>query len=116
MPYISTSNDNEVLESLMNAGRICQHGEITDLTEGFSIPFGVDKLSPFSLFITKKDDSADDTVLVDCLCYSDNAMGRSHSALPVNCNEWTPAAITSIEAGAIDLDDYRVFWGAVGIV
>jgi hypothetical protein len=87
----------------MSTGRVLSHGEITDLSEAFSLSGGV----PFSVFV-KPITGTDDIVEITCKCYLDSTA----SALPVVAGKWDEAAIVEISAAGIDLAEYKVFWGA----
>lgn len=89
----------------LNGGRIVAHGEITDLTGGFTL----EGVVPFSLFVLKKDPSAEDSCLIDVKCYCDD----EHSVCPFNAGEWSACSVDSIDASSSPiLSTYRLFWGA----
>lgn len=87
----------------MSTGRVLAHGKITSLASAFSLPGGV----PFSIFINKLT-GTNDILTVNCKCYLDNTA----SALPVVVGKWDEAAVSEIAAGAINLTQYEVYWGA----
>ncbi len=84
--------------------RVCSHGKIGDLSNGFSLPHKV----PFCVYVRPKEDTLASDTVINCKCICDENV----SELPVPLNDWTPAAITSIAPNAIDLSEYDVYWGA----
>lgn len=96
----------------MNAGRLLSHGQITDLTNGFtregnlSFSLFIVPVANVSAGIISTPDNAG--LLVDCICDQDDVS----SDLPVLFNQWTEAAILEIAANAIDLVTYNVYWAA----
>lgn len=87
----------------MSTGRVLAHGKITSLSAAFKLNGNI----PFSIFV-KPITGTDDIVTVSCKCYLDSAA----SALPVVVGKWDEAAIVEIAAGAINLTQYDVYWGA----
>lgn len=83
--------------------RILSKGQITDLTNGFSL-----NGKPFSIFVRRKRLTMDHDTVVNCKCLCD----KEASDLPVPIGDWTPAAIVEISPDAISLSDYDVYWGA----
>lgn len=104
----------------MNAQRILSHGEITDLTNGFSIPVvgTIDNkqvLKTFTIILFPIDGEggeAGDVELVNCRCMVDG----DFSPYPVTVGVETPLAIVELAADSIDLTKYRVFWGGIGLI
>lgn len=82
---------------------ICSHGQITDLTDGFSLSGG----KPFSIFLKPKRPVAENTT-VNCRCLHDGSM----SPLPVIVGDWTPAKILQLGANSVDFSDFDLYWGA----
>lgn len=90
----------------MAAGRVLAHGQITDLTEGFSLA----SKQPFALFIIPKTGGSaegDLTAKVDCKLYQDDVA----SDCPFTCNCWDSPAVLEIEPTGIDLTVYDVWFG-----
>lgn len=83
--------------------RILSKGQVTDLTDGFSLG-GV----PFSVFVRPKDASMETNTLLKCKLICDKEAGD----FPVPLGDWTPGVIASISPNAISLDAYDVYWGA----
>lgn len=46
--------------------------------------------------------------LIKCKLICDDAAGN----FPVPLGDWTPGAVTEISPGAVDLEEYDLFWGA----
>lgn len=88
----------------MNQLKILSHGQVTDLSSGFSLGGG----KGFSIFLKPKQATMLLNITVNCRCVNDN----SFSVLPCPLNDWTPALIQSIGVNAIDLTEYDVYWGA----
>ena len=97
------------MDNDMYSLRVLSHGEITDLSEDFSL-----KGRPFSIFVRPKklQSSLETSILLECKCICD----KHSSNLPVPVGDWTPAAIVSIKKEAIDLSEFSVFWGAGEII
>jgi hypothetical protein len=100
--------DNRTAASLFG-GRILSHGQITDLTEGFSLPDGL----MFSLFVVPKTGPAEGedpekVIIVSCK----TLQNPDNEPLPIVPYVWNEPAIKEIPADAIDLDEYDVYWGA----
>ena len=89
--------------SEMYSLRILSHGQVTDLSSGFSLGG-----KPFSIFVRPKLPTMEANVVVPCKCICDKDAG----SLPVPTGDWTPAAIVSLSPSAIDLSEYDVYWGA----
>ena len=96
--------DNREAASLYT-GRVLSHGQITDLSEGFSLGGLM-----FSLFIIPKGKSVDPTAPVIVSCQT--LQNDSAEDTPMAVNWWNPHALRSLPADAIDLDDYDVYWAA----
>jgi hypothetical protein len=94
--------DNREAASLY-AGRVLSHGQITDLTEAFTL----DGLM-FSIFLIPKDDEIVAPLVVTCKTLQ-NAVA---AATPMVLNWWNPHALLELPADAIDLDVYDVYWAA----
>lgn len=88
----------------MQQGRICSHGKITSLTADFSLTNDF----PFALFIIEKASSDPAPVIISCETFQ----GDGFSDCPFTPNCWDVPAVVKIEAEAIDLDLYDVYWGA----
>lgn len=92
------------METTMYSLRILSKGQITDLSDGFSLG-GV----PFSVFVRPKSlPSMETSVVIGCRLICD----RSEGGFPVPLGDWTPGVIAAISPDAIDLAEYDVFWGA----
>lgn len=87
----------------MYSSRILSHGEITDLSGGFSLG-GV----PFSLFLRPKGQDAATAVVAPCRLICDDET----RPFPFTVGDWTPGAVVSVPPHAIDTDVYEVYWGA----
>lgn len=83
--------------------RILSHGQVTDLTNGFSLGG-----KPFSVFVRSKSVTMETSIILSCKTFCD----KDASDLPVPIGDWTPAAIAEISPNAVSLDDYDVYWGA----
>jgi len=93
--------NNNILSQLMSVNRICSHGRIT------ALPFSLASKSPFSIFIIPTVDS-DTPIAINCKLYQDDAA----ALCPFNLKQWTEPAVVEIQAAAISLTDYTVYWGA----
>ena len=88
----------------MNGGRIVSHGQIADLSQGFSLPDGV----PFTVYIRPKFSvSTLDTVLKVKLYQEDG-----FSDAPVAFNDWSPLVISEIAPDAEILKTNDLYWGS----
>ena len=83
--------------------RILSKGQITNISEGFSLG-GV----PFTVFLRPKNASMDTNTLIKCKLFCDKEYGD----FQVPIGDWTPGVISSIAPNAIPLDKYDVYWGA----
>lgn len=92
------------ISEFMNGGRIVSHGQITDLSKGFTLP----NEEPFSIFIRPKFGvSTLDTVL-SVRCSQDNGC----SDVPIAYNDWSPLAVVEIAPNADFLKTNDVYWGS----
>lgn len=87
----------------MQFSRILTHGQITSMTNGFSLDG-----EPFSIYVRPKGTVTAVDMTVSAKCIGD----KNLSALPVPFNDWTPASIVELGANAINLSSYDVYWGA----
>ena len=88
----------------LHAGRILSKGEITSLSQEFSLPQNV----PFSLFLPRTASTASIEV-INCKLYQETAPGPC----PVNVGGWTEPLLLSLPASNAGLlTNYRLFWGA----
>ncbi len=83
--------------------RILSHGQITDLSKGFSLGG-----KPFSIWIRSKQPTLATNMVIGCKLICDKEPGD----MPVALGDWTPAAIAEISPDAIPLDQFDVYWGA----
>jgi len=96
----------------MRSGRIVSHGQITDLTAGFKPVNAVN----FSIVVIPKANITTGVIsaptnigiMVSMAMYQDD----DFSDYPVYFNNETIALIKEIEADAIDLDTYDVYWSS----
>jgi hypothetical protein len=96
----------------MRSGRIVSHGKITDLTNGFKFKNEV----PFSLLILPKINVTSGVIsaptniglVVSCKMFQDDEF----SDYPVYFNNETVAAIREIAPGAINTEEYDIYWGS----
>lgn len=88
--------------------RILSKGKISDLSNGFKVNDG----KPFSIYVRPKEASSDIDLLVRCKCIADREM----SEVPIPLNDWTPLALLRLDANAIDLSKYDVWYGCGDIV
>lgn len=91
------------METTMYSLRILSKGQITDISQGFSLGS-----IPFSIFVRPKKVTMEANTLVRCHLICD----KKASDFPVPIGDWTPAAIVKISPNAIDLAAFDVFWGA----
>ncbi len=102
--------DKECIKQETEAIRVFSHGEIVDLTEGFSLKSG----QPFSIQIIPKaciegnlvKHANDAGLLVDCRLLLDKKI----EPFFISFNDLTAACIEHIAPNAINLVDYRVIW------
>ena len=87
----------------MSSLRILSKGQVTDLSKGFSLGG-----KPFSVFLRPKKVTMELNTLIKCKLICDDAAGN----FPVPLGDWTPGAVTEISPGAVDLEEYDLFWGA----
>ncbi len=87
----------------MQSLRILSKGQITDLSQGFTLG-GV----PFSVFVRPKNATMEQNTLLNCRLICDT----ESSSFPIPIGDWTPGAIVKISPNGISLSDYEVFWGA----
>lgn len=87
----------------MQTLRILSHGQVSDLTNGFSLGG-----KPFTVFVRPKALTMESNVILPCKLICDNEAGD----LPVPVGDWTPAEIVEISPNAISLGDYDVYWGS----
>lgn len=101
-----------IVSGEMQAARIAAHGKITSLTSAFKLASG----NPFSIFVIPKANISNGVIsqpdnvglVVTLKCLQDDAS----AAFPVMFNTWTEAAIVQIDASAINLTTYDVYWGS----
>ena len=91
------------ISEFMNGGRIVSHGQITDLSSGFSLPNEV----PFSVYIRPKYSASEMDTVMSVKCYQD----EEFSDAPIAYCDWSPMAITEIAPSSI-LDTCDVYWGS----
>ena len=101
------------MEATFEATRINRHGKIASLAENFNIESKYNRSEyqdgvPFSIFVKAKADTDVTSITASVKLMNDEA----YSDCPIVLEAWTECAIKSIEANAIDLDVYDVFWGA----
>lgn len=84
--------------------RLVSKGQITDLSQGFSLANGI----PFSVFLKPKKATMNTCELINCKLIGDTEFDN----FPVPVGDWTPGAVKQIAASGIDLTAYDVFWGA----
>ena len=83
--------------------RILSKGQITDLSQGFTLGGKV-----FSIYVRPKVATLNTNMVVSCKLICD----KEAENLPVTLGDWTPAAIVELSANAIDLTEFDVYWGA----
>lgn len=94
----------------MNGGRILSVGQISDLSNGFYISDpSADFKTPFSVYIRPKFTTTDVDVVISVKLLKDD---EDFADAPVVLNDWSPLAITELEADADLLESYDVYWGA----
>ena len=93
------------ISEFMGGGRIVAHGQITDLSRGFSLPDG----ALFTVYARPKDDVEGLDALLSVRCYQD----EDFSPAPVVFNDWSPLAISGIapDQQAV-LQDIDLYWGS----
>lgn len=89
----------------MNQLKILSHGQVTDLSSGFSLGGGK---GGFSIFLKPKQATMLLNITVNCRCVNDS----SFSVLPCPLNDWIPALIHKLEPNAVNLSQYDVYWGS----
>jgi len=111
---MATKYPKGYINQSMSAARILSHGEVTDLSEGFSlkgeVPFSILILPAAAIDNTEVETPEKFAVLLNCELYLD----KSESPLPVILGQWSEAAMLRIAPDALNLTDYRLFWGAGG--
>lgn len=90
--------------SEMSVQRIVDWGQVTDLTSDFKLPDNY----PFSVFVRPKAETSESSVIISARPYQ----SYDFKPTPVVLESWMENMIITIEAGAIDLEAYDVWWGA----
>jgi len=97
-------NEKGYIGEFMSVGRIVSHGQITDLTDGFSLSGNV----PFSVYVRPKASISNADILLNVRCYQDD----DFSPVPIGLNDWTPLSIIEIAPNPLILDDCEIYWGS----
>lgn len=101
-----------MLEDLLNAGRIQHHGEVLDLTSEFSFTNDTTgNARPCSIMVVPKSGTTDDGVIIDNVKLAQDSLG---SAFPIPAWHWSEGVFLSLPANSIDLTKWRVFYGGMG--
>lgn len=88
----------------MFAKRITEHGQITDLSNGFNRGG-----EPFVLLVKPKGENPPVTVEINCKLICDRA--KTPLAFPLD--QWSDAVVVEIASNSLDLTEYDLFWGSL---
>lgn len=83
--------------------KIFSHGQITDLTNGFTF----EKSLVFSIFAVPKSSSSPDVFTLNARLVGDTVA----SAVPIAVNRWNHVAIVEIQPDTQLLSQYDLYWG-----
>lgn len=97
-------NSNYVSEQMF-VSRICSHGQVTDLTNGFKLK----DEQPFSLFVKPKSATTGVVaVMVDVRLYKETEC----SPCPCTLNGWQELEVVELAASNAELlERYDIYWG-----
>ncbi|HCY40429.1 MAG TPA: hypothetical protein DHV48_03610 [Prolixibacteraceae bacterium] len=106
------SGEKGFVSDQMRSGRIVSHGQITDLTNGFKptneVTFSIIVIPKANITAGVISAPTDLGIMVSMAMYQDDGF----SDYPVYFNTETIALIKEIEADAIPLETYDVYWAS----
>ena len=92
------------ISETMGGGRLVSHGQITDLSNGFSLPKG----EPFTIYIRPKYSSSTLDTVINVRLYQEDRF----SPAPIVFNDWSPLVITAIAPDSELLKTNELYWGS----